>query len=58
MRHDKLDEARREFLEFIDDVVDEMDERVPDMARQVLKLIVSQIEDNQTGIAELDAHFM
>jgi transposase len=39
-------------------VVDEMDERVPAMARQVLKLIVSQIEDNQTGIAELDAHFM
>ena len=39
-------------------VVDEMDERVPDMARHVLKLIVSQIEDNQTAIAELDAHFM
>jgi hypothetical protein len=35
-----------------------MDERVPDMARHVLKLIVSQIEDNQTAIAELDAHFM
>jgi transposase len=39
-------------------VVDEMDERVPDMARHVLKLIVSPIEDNQTAIAELDAHFM
>jgi transposase len=35
-------------------VVDEMDERVPDMARRVLKLIVSQIEDIQTGIAELE----
>ena len=34
-------------------VVDEMDKRVPDTARQVLKLIVSQIEDIQTGIAEL-----
>ena len=35
-------------------VVDEMDKRVPDTARQVLKLIVSQIEDIQTGIAELE----
>src|SRR4051812_8848852 len=35
-------------------VMDEMDVRVPDIARQVLKVIVSQIEDIQTGIAELE----
>src|SRR6266446_3794984 len=34
-------------------VMDEMDGRVPDIARQVLKVIVSQIEDIQTRIAGL-----
>ena len=35
-------------------VVDEMDGRVPEMARQVLKVIVNQLKDIQTGIAELE----
>jgi transposase len=39
-------------------VMDEMDERVPDMARQVLKVIVSQIKDIQTGIAELETQVL
>src|SRR5476651_2058065 len=30
-------------------VIDEKDGRIPDIARQVLKVIVSQIEDIQTG---------
>jgi transposase len=34
--------------------MDEMDARVPDIARQVLKVIVSQIEDIQTRIAGLE----
>src|ERR1700674_1753893 len=34
-------------------VVDEVDERVPEMARQVLKVIVNQLKDIQTGIAGL-----
>src|SRR6202034_4254162 len=35
-------------------VVDEVDERVPEMARQVLKVIVNQLKDIQTGIADLE----
>ena len=35
-------------------VVDEKDGRIPDIARQVLKVIVSQIEDIQTRIAGLE----
>ena len=35
-------------------VMDEKDNRVPDIARQVLKVIVNQIEDTQTRIAELE----
>ena len=35
-------------------VMDEMDGRVPHIARQVLKVIVSQIEDIQTRIAGLE----
>jgi transposase len=35
-------------------IVDEKDGRVPDIARQVLKVIVSQIEDVQTRIAGLE----
>jgi hypothetical protein len=31
-----------------------VDERVPEMARQVLKVIVNQIKDIQAGIAELE----
>jgi transposase len=39
-------------------VMDEMDVRVPDIARQVLKVIVSQIADIQTGIAELETQVL
>ena len=39
-------------------VMDEMDGRVPDIARQVLKVIVSQIEDIQTGIDELETQVL
>jgi transposase len=35
-------------------VMDETDGRVPDIARQVLKVIVNQIEDTQTRIAGLE----
>jgi transposase len=35
-------------------VMDENDGRIPDIARQVLKVIVNQIEDTQTRIAELE----
>ena len=35
-------------------VVDEVDERVPEMARQVLKVIVNQLKDIQTEIADLE----
>src|SRR4030081_3974962 len=35
-------------------VIDEMDARVPDIARQVLKVIVNQMEDTQTQIAGLE----
>ena len=35
---------------------DEMDGRVPDIARQVLKVIVSQIENIHTRIAGLETH--
>jgi hypothetical protein len=36
--------------------MDEMDGRVPDIARQVLKVIVSQIENIHTRIAGLETH--
>src|SRR5882724_8638114 len=39
-------------------VMDEMDGRVPDIARQVLKVIVSQIEDIQTRIAGLETQIL
>jgi transposase len=39
-------------------VMDEMDGRVPHIARQVLKVIVSQIEDIQTRIAGLEAQIL
>jgi transposase len=39
-------------------VMDEMDRRVPDTARQVLKVIVHQIEDIKTGIAELETQLL
>jgi transposase len=39
-------------------VMDEMDRRVPDTARQVLKVIVHQIEDIQTGITELETQLL
>src|SRR3981189_1928278 len=39
-------------------VMDENDRRVPDIARQVLKVIVNQIEDIQTGIASLETQVM
>ena len=39
-------------------VMDEMDRRIPDIARQVLKVIVHQIEDIQTGIAELETQLL
>ena len=39
-------------------VMDEMDGRVPDIARQVLKVIVTQIEDIQTGIDELETQVL
>ncbi len=39
-------------------VMDEMDGRVPDIARQVLKVIVSQIEDIRRGIAELETQVL
>ena len=35
-------------------VMDEEDGRVPDIARQVLKVIVNQIEDTQTRIAGIE----
>jgi transposase len=35
-------------------VMDQNDGRIPDIARQVLKVIVNQIEDTQTRIAELE----
>ncbi len=34
--------------------MDQNDGRIPDIARQVLKVIVNQIEDTQTRIAELE----
>ena len=39
-------------------VMDEMDGRVPDIARQVLKVIVSQIDDIQIGIDELETQVL
>ena len=39
-------------------VMDENDRRVPDIARQVLKVIVNQIEDIQTRIAGLETQVM
>ena len=39
-------------------VLDEKDRRISDIARQVLKMIVSQIEDTQTRIAGLERHFV
>jgi transposase len=39
-------------------VMDETDGRVPDIARQVLKMIVSQIEDTQTRIVELETQVL
>src|SRR6266849_104630 len=39
-------------------VMDEMDGRVPDIARQVLKVIVSQIKDIQTRIAGLETQVL
>src|ERR1700716_2628025 len=39
-------------------VMDENDRRVPDIARQVLKVIVSQIEDIQTRIAGLETQVL
>jgi transposase len=39
-------------------VMDETDGRVPDIARQVLKVIVNQIKDIQTGIAELETQIL
>src|SRR5437588_477976 len=39
-------------------VMDEMDARVPDIARQVLKVIISQIEEIQTRIAGLEAQVL
>ncbi len=39
-------------------VMDEMDGRVPDVARRVLKVIVSQIEDIERGIAELETQVL
>jgi transposase len=39
-------------------VLDETDERIPDMARQVLKIIVNQIGDVQTGIAKLETQLV
>jgi transposase len=39
-------------------VMDEMDGRIPDIARQVLKVIVSQIEDIQIGIARLETQVL
>ena len=39
-------------------VMDEKDNRVPEPARQVLKVIVNQIEDTQTRIAELEAQVL
>jgi transposase len=39
-------------------VMDENDRRVPDIARQVLKVIVNQIEDTQTRIAGLETQVL
>ena len=39
-------------------VMDAKDDRVPETARQVLKVVVNQIEDTQTRIAELEAQVM
>jgi len=39
-------------------VMDEMDARVPDIARQVLKVIISQIEEIQTRIAGLETQVL
>jgi hypothetical protein len=39
-------------------VMDEKDRRVPDVARQVLKMIVNQIEDTQTQIAGLETQVL
>jgi transposase len=39
-------------------VMDHTDKRIPDIARQVLKVIVNQIEDVQTGIAELETQLV
>ena len=39
-------------------VMDEKDERVPDMARQVLKMIIDQIEEIQTRIAALETQVL
>ena len=39
-------------------VMDEIDARVPDVARRVLKVIVSQIEDIQTRIAGLETQVL
>ena len=38
--------------------MDEKDRRVPDIARQVLKVIVNQIEDTQTQIAGLETQVL
>src|SRR3984885_4902385 len=39
-------------------VMDEMDRRIPDIARQVLKEIGHQIEEIKTGIAELETQLL
>jgi transposase len=39
-------------------VMDETDGRVPDIARQVLKMIVNQIEDTQTRVAGLETQVL
>ncbi|MDB5609354.1 MAG: putative family transposase, group [Bradyrhizobium sp.] len=39
-------------------VMDEKDRRVPDFARQVLKVIVNQIEDTQTRIAGIETQVL
>jgi transposase len=39
-------------------VMDEKDRRVPDIARQVLKVIVNQIEDTQTRIAGIETQVL
>jgi transposase len=47
-------QGRHKVARLIAIVMDEKDGRIPDIARQVLKIIVSQIEDIQTRIAGLE----